>query len=176
MSPLIANVFDVSPWQRIKAAIFPSKKESKITKDKINLQCNIVMDLNEIQRNQESVNETGFISGKSKPFKKVIVKGKNTRLWRVYFFGPRKSYVVFPIPYEHALCVQELLNGSNGMHYINDVYCNHNWMFDLPEISEEYNYIYNWIYSNTNYKGAYNATLTSDSPTLYKVNEQLVEV
>lgn len=176
MSPLIANILDVSPWQRIKADIFPSKKESKNVKDKIDLHTNIIMDLAEICRNQEDKTVDGFVSSKSKPFKKVIVKGKNTRLWRVYFIGPRCSFVVFPLPYEHAVCVQKLLNGSDGMHYINDVYCNHEWIFELPEIVEEYNYIYNWTYSNTNYKGAYNATLTADSPTLYKINDLLVEV
>lgn len=173
MRPLVASIFDISPWQRIKAELFPNKKDSKEIKDKIELQANIVADLNEIWRNNESSNDDGFLSSSDVPFKKVIVKGKNTKLWRVYFFGPRDSYVAFPLPYEHTICVQKILNGSNGMFYINDVYCNHRLVFELKEEASELMYIRQWIYDSTNYgSGAYNAFLSDDGPIYYKITKE----
>lgn len=168
MCPLIANVFDVSPWQRLKAALFPNKTESKKINDKIELQCNIVADLAEVYRNKESVSEQGLLSSKECPFKKVVVKGKNVKLWRVYFFGPSNSYVAFP--YDSTICIQKLLNGKDCEYWINDVYCNHELVFELPTLTEEMKYIYDWIGEHTNYHdGTYNPSLSNDTITYYKL-------
>ena len=168
MRPLVANVFDVSPWQRLKAALFPNKKDCKLINDKIELQCNIVADLAEVHRNKESVSEKGLLSSKDNPFKKIIVKGKNVKLWRVYFFGPSHSYVIFP--YDSTIVVQKLLDGKDCQHWINDVYCNHEWAFELPVITEEYKHIYDWIEKNTDYhSGTYNPSLSNDTITYYKL-------
>lgn len=133
-------------------------KERKIASYYNKVKKHIVQDLKEIERNKENDTCPKY----EFKYYNIIIKGRNTVTWRVYFLRIERSYVAFPLP-NGKVIVQKLYGGDYGHDY-NMEPDSHSafWLPTLPSLNYEYlnniieeidskKFVYDWIKSNTNY-------------------------
>lgn len=177
ISKMNCNFYNFFSIHGIIGWLLSSKNDRKIARYYGSMKKTIDKDLEEIKRNKEN-DVDPLLENK---YYNILIKGKNTDVWRVYFLKQDNchynSYVVFPFPNGNVL-VQKL-NGSSYVglgakeqpftrseFWFPYIAVNFTPLYCIKQDTSDKMFVYDWIMSHSNYDEV-NATFHEFDANVY---------